>query len=158
MSTREQIRTVLENAIGFEIEAQHLYSKMSESAGDPGTKQTLRGLYKDEVRHEKLLREIYVAEVGEEAGVVLKPSGRAPREVSAGIDAREALQIALEKEASARAYYGAAARETAMPQVRALLLLLEKEEDGHYMLIDQEIKARAGQPWEPMELDNWVRE
>jgi rubrerythrin len=158
MSPREQIRTILEKAIAFEIEAQHLFQRMSESAGDPGTKQTLNGLYKDEARHEKLIREIYVKELGEEAGAVLKPSGRAPLQVKAGTGAREALQIALEKEANARAYYGSAAKETDEPKVRELLLFLEKEEDGHYTLIDQELKARAGQPWEPMDLDNWVRE
>jgi rubrerythrin len=158
MGTREQIGTILEQAIAFEIEAQHLFQKMSESAGDPGTKQTLNGLYKDEVRHEKLIREIYARQLGEEAGAVPKVSGRGPREVMEGVGAREALQIALEKEANARSYYANAAKETEERDVRELLLFLAKEEDGHYMLIDQELKARAGQPWEPMELDNWVRE
>ena len=158
MTTQEKIRTVLETAIAFEIEAQHLFQKMSESAGDPGTKQTLNGLYRDEVRHEKLIRDLYAKELGEEAGAVLRPTGRGLARPAEGIGAREALQLALEKEANARAYYGQAAKDADEPKVRDLLLFLEKEEDGHYTLIDQELKARAGQPWEPIELDSWVRE
>jgi rubrerythrin len=101
------VRELIDLAIEFEIESAEFYRNMQKKAEDENVLEILKLLEKQEMSHEKILREY---EIGPPPHAILQfgPSFSLamPGAPSQGIDIFELLDIALERETKAAKIYG----------------------------------------------------
>jgi len=152
LTHRDEIpQDILSLAVGREIDAHLLYARLRDAVDEPDLRALLAGLADDEARHKRLLEERY---------------GKARLEHFTHADHPQiekatlfgVLELAVEAEEKARAFYTDYALKSDDPQASRMFAELAAEEEKHRELLSSELKSRRGQPWEEYELDNWVRD
>lgn len=129
-------------SIDREIEAQNFYKDALDIIRDPGGRTMLGDLYKQEVAHEKMLREAQergkVEIIGKSRGLAdLGIADLLPQvELGPASTPQEILMAAIKKEAFAIEFYAAAAQSVADPTAKELFGHLKAEESQHKSILE----------------------
>lgn len=142
-----QFESALAGAICREVGARDFYGKLSDAIKNAEGKEKFRHLSNDEENHRakleswyrKLFDATFVADPK-----MLKESEIKGVGVSDQTTALAAIGIAIKAELRAEAFYAAEAEAASIPDLRALLENLAKEEHGHYELLEAERSSITG--------------
>lgn len=144
------LEDVLGMAVKTEIQGRKFYHMLSEKVQHPEVKKKLQSLADDEIRHERIMIEMFRKALGKEPTQL--PEGGIPDIVKAitsmDINDRsqllQVLEMAIEAELTAARFYHHGAGLTADPKTKKMFEQLEKEEDGHYNYLVAEKSALTG--------------
>ena len=130
---------ILDLAISREIAAYRLYKKMAGRAPDPQMKQILESLANEELEHKARL-ELELMKLG----IVVPSEKQVPPEPiddepAAGMDFKELLMFAINKEQSAMRLYIDLAAMTRNKASREMLITLAEEEAMHRARFEVEL-------------------
>jgi rubrerythrin len=154
----DPVSDVLERALGYEIATGEFYEKAIEIAADPHTKAVFKGLAMDERDHKRIVTEEFKKRYPDREPIP-KPSNLPhPALESTAETSLDAVRAAHGLEIVANRRYQEGADSATDEELRKTLQGLANFEQEHVDLLARELKARGGQPWDEMELDNWVRD
>jgi rubrerythrin len=154
----DPVRDVLERALGYEIATAKFYEKAIGIADDPETKAVFKGLAMDEGDHQRIVTEQFKKRYPDTEPEPKRSNLPHPTLGSNAETSLDALKAAHGLEIVAHQRYRAAANNASEDDLRRVLAGLADFEHEHVDLLARELKSRGGQPWEEMELDNWVRD
>ena len=148
-------------ALRTEMDAREIYREMAERCEDPLVGRRFELLAAEEERHRDLLEERW-RELAGEVELKLPPSrlpeGQRTREERQARSLLHVLDLAIEQEMRARAFYLEAAQETEDRSGQSMFRYLADLEFGHWMELTQERDlltryphyGRPGpRPWQP---------
>lgn len=141
------IRDALGRAIYAEIGASNFYARMSSRITNPEGSRRFGDLAGDERGHRDTLEGWYERIVGEAFEVdedAVKASEIGDIAIGEQAGALEALDIAIEAESKARAFYLEQAEKAQDAELRAMFEQLAEQEQGHYNLLSAERNAVVG--------------
>ena len=144
------IDEVLGMAARTEIQGRKFYLELAEKVVHPEVKKKLESLAADEERHEAIVRDLYKQTTGNELDEL--PEKGVPDIVRAIRDLNpnektqllELIDMAIEAERIAAAFYGHGAKLTEDAATRKIFEEMEAEEDGHYNMLVAEKSALMG--------------
>jgi rubrerythrin len=145
--THHTIRDSLSRAIYAEIGAGNFYARMAARIANPEGKSRFEGLAGDERGHRDTLEGWFERIVGEPFTVdegAVKASEIGDISIGEQAGALEALDIAIEAESKARAFYLEQARKARDAGLRQMFERLADQEQGHYDLLSAERNAVVG--------------
>lgn len=137
----------IEKAIYAEIGASEFYRKISEGIDNRGAKEKFTRLAEDENIHRDKLSAWFLKLTGTEFRAEkekLEKSEIDPSLIKEVNGAMEALDIAIDAESRANAFYLEQAAGTADKDLKKLYADLAKEEEGHYALLSAEKNSLMG--------------
>ena len=152
LSSPESLR-ILEQALSRENETASFYTDCLKKAGNPGAVSILKDLVNDENRHAEIVARLIEEARKESPAPVRKTpdtdtaktrldralSGRAMKDAGfspKSADIQGMLTKALEIEKESFTLYSRAYEEAQENEVKAVYLYLVKEENKHYVMID----------------------
>ena len=147
------LKDLLNTAIVQEQNSQKLYQFGVELAKDEETKKFFRQLAQEEQRHEDLLYNIretglYDTETPVEDPEVLRlvqtSHGSNDLELPAQMTIAQLLEMAMQREQTAKLRYQKAAELTNNQEVRELLRNLSQEEENHRLRVEKYYKMHKG--------------
>ncbi len=147
------LKDLLNIAIQAEVNAQELYARGQEIAGDTETKNFLNRLYKEEIQHEKMLYNIRETglydvdvEIKDESlfATTLGAHGGENVNYEESWDIRKILDVALKREFTARKRYESAAESVENTELKELFRNLAKEEENHHRTVDKQYRLLTG--------------
>jgi rubrerythrin len=150
MMRRFLLRLILEEAIRREEEAYRFYEAAQEPVRSPASRELLRRLCAEELRHRLKLQELQlqpenleVQARSPEESRLLTDSGPAPEPALADLQPTDVWRLALAKERLAVAHYGLLARRVSLRVPRRLFAFLAAEEQRHVDWVLAELGERA---------------
>ncbi|MCX7918474.1 MAG: ferritin family protein [bacterium] len=155
------VEQALVMAIAAEIDANATYLHLAEITKKPESKTLYQNLARDEQWHKETLEERYRVLFGDkpiEPGSASIEGAVLRRKAQEILDEFTILNIAIEAETAAVAFYTGAEKITNDAKTKQVFSQLAKDEERHRDLLEKEIQGRQGKPTDEMELDNWVRE
>ena len=152
LSSPESLR-IMEQALTRENETASFYTDCLKKAGHPSTVSILKDLVNDEKRHAKIVASLIEEARKESPALVMKTpetetaknrldralSGRAMNDVGFSpetADIQDTLKKALEIEKESFTLYSKAYEDAHENEVKAVYLYFSKEENKHYVMID----------------------
>ena len=135
---------VLSLGIYNEISAYDFYIRVSQSIANPSGQEKFRFLASDEKRHRETLEEWYEKESGKKFILDSSKVKKIDVKIKDTTSAFEAINIALEAERQAYLFYTDAGKKTKNGDAKKMLVVLAKEEDGHYQKLSAERNALSG--------------
>jgi len=152
----EESINVLNIALEREKAAEKFYTEKAQSMKEPGTREILQELARDEHTHVELVSSLLKeAESGAESTTVTAQESSAPKERIESIfselqhvsflslpeeaTVNEAFEFALDIEKQSFDHYSHAAEETENNEVAAVYRFLAAEENKHYIMISNAI-------------------
>jgi len=147
------LKELLDIAIEAEVNAQKLYRRGAQVAGDRETKQFLEQLVLEEVRHENMLFNIretgmYDLEVEIPDDSLFETARRShgSEDVNFAEDwtVEQILEVALKREFNAQKRYEAAAKAVDDPELITLFENLAKEEGAHHRKVQRQYSLLRG--------------
>jgi rubrerythrin len=127
-------------AIKSEIEAAGAYQRMLEMSDRPDVKKKLRFLRDEEIKHRRMLEDMYRKEFSD-IKLVLPARGLAPKltaAVSRDTPLLRLFELAMEAEKTSEVFYAEAAERSESQSGRQLLAYLSGMERGHYFVLKSE--------------------
>jgi rubrerythrin len=144
------IEDILGMAIVTEIQGHRFYLNLSEKISNPEVKKRIRGLADDELRHHKIIGEMFRKLLGKEPqelpskGVPDIIRAIAALQVNDKTQVLGVLDMAIEAETTSAKFYQRGAAIAADPKTRELFEELVAEEDGHFNYLVSEKAALTG--------------
>lgn len=133
----KDLTSVLEMAIGKEIEAQAFYLDLHDRVTDPEAKQTLQFLAKEEKKHEEFLTRYKSGAVGPQSLkatqiVDYKVAEHLQRpDVSKDMESKDVYLVAAHRELNSYTFYKSLAEMHPEGDVKEMLLKMANEELKH---------------------------
>jgi len=130
-------------AIKAEIEAQEIYTEISNHTKNLVLKEKMRFMASEEKKHESILRGLFKQKFAGAEPVIPQQTvapvpGWRPDE---GGNVSEALKSAMQTELDAKAFYEAMAGRIEEPKMQSVLKYLAAMEQTHYHLLETEYNA-----------------
>lgn len=130
----ETAQDIIRFAVQQEEAARLFYEKAAELAREPSIKKVFAGLAAEELDHKEQLYRINLAAIdGTSTGMdqlaCMEPRPEVP--FKAQMTGREILDYAIGVEASTEQLYLSAAKETEVPELKELLVILARAEQSH---------------------------
>ena len=142
-----ELKQALEGAIYREIGASKFYGTIAKRIENPEGSAKFRQLSKDEVGHriklESLFKDMF-DEAFSPTSEGIEESEIEEWDLSDRTGALEALDIAIEAEASAEEFYTGQAESTDDERLKKLFTDLAEEEKGHHSLLEAEKNSIIG--------------
>lgn len=147
------LKELLDIAIEAEVNAQKLYRRGAQVAGDKETKQFLEQLVLEEVRHENMLFNIRETGMYDLDVEIPDPSlfeaartSHGSEEVNFSEDwtVEQILEVALKREYTAQQRYESAAKVVKDQELVTLFENLAKEEGGHHRKVQRQYNLLQG--------------
>jgi len=144
------LEDILGMAVKTEVQGRKFYHSLSGKVQHPEVKRKLQSLADDEIRHERIIIEMYRKTLGKEptdlpdTGVPDIVSAITAMDISDRTQLLQVLEMAIEAELTAAKFYHQGAALTADPKTKKMFEQLEKEEDGHYNYLVAEKSALTG--------------
>ena len=142
-----EMKTALEGAIYREIGARDFYRTIADGITNAEGKEKFLQLSKDEDGHRIKLESWLGKLFGEEFSPLpdkLEESEISGIRIDEHTGAVEALNIAIEAEERAEAFYRNRAAGTDIPELKELLLGIADEEHGHFAMLEAERNSIIG--------------
>ena len=142
MVTQLTVQAVVEKAIEKEIESQQLYQILSQQMTNQGAKDAFLKLYREEVRHEELLRRYLAGELGEgtlrrEQVLDYRIAERLEQpKFSPGMELKEVFLLAANREKASHEFYMGLAGVHPAGGVRTMLEQLALQELRHKQKVE----------------------
>jgi rubrerythrin len=144
------IEDILGMALATEIQGHAFYMKLAEKVDNPDVKKRIRGLGEDELRHQKIIGDLYRRILGKEPKEI--PARGVPEIIRAIASFRvddktqvlAVLDMAIEAETTSAKFYQRGAAIAADSKTRMIFEELEAEEDGHFNYLVSEKSALTG--------------
>ena len=146
----DQIRDTLKRAMRGEQDGYRFYDLLSKRITNPDARRRLVQLRDDEIRHLKVLKDIYSRMVGGEVGELPDQGISALTEIFNKGQVNdlktemEFLSLAIEAELAATDYYRQISRNVDDPDFRKVCEQLADEEHRHFEILQAEKDALAG--------------
>lgn len=130
-------------AIKAEIEAQEIYTEISNHTKNLVLKEKMRFMASEEKKHESILRGLFKQKFAGAEPVIPQQTvapvpGWKPDE---GGRISEALKSAMQTELDAKSFYEAMAERIAEPKAQSMLKYMAAMEQTHYYLLETEYNA-----------------
>lgn len=129
-------------AIKSEVEAEKVYSKLAESVKNAFLKERLKFLASEENKHKRYIEGIFRKQFGEQE-IILPEKTDVPLPEIEIIDENESISLILESaikaEKAAKEFYEALSERFDDIEIKNMLKVLAKMEDGHYTILEQEL-------------------
>lgn len=146
------LRDFLDLAIEQEIKAQKLYNHGASIATEQQSKDFLNRLEKEEIEHEKMLRNIRDTEMfdlstpieNNRVFVVAAVSHGIEPDMDENLTLEQVWEIALQREHTARERYLNAAQSVEDKELVILLTNLANDEEQHHKVVDRQFKMQTG--------------
>ena len=147
------LKDLLNEAIIQEQNSQKLYQFGADIARDEESKQFFRQLVKEEKHHEEVLYNIRETglykldapiEDPEILTMVQTSHGSNELNLDRTMPIEHLLEMAMQREQTAKLRYGKAAQLSREPEVRELLENLAREEEGHRLRVEKYYKIHRG--------------
>ena len=144
------IEDVLGMAVKTEVQGKIFYQILSEKVKHPEVKKKLRSLADDEIRHERIMTDLYRKTLGKEPTELPKKGipdivkAITSMNISDRSQLLQVLDMAIEAELIAAKFYHHGTTLTADPRTKRMFEQLEKEEDSHYNFLVAEKSALTG--------------
>ncbi len=148
--TRNEIAEILKKAIKGEEDGYFFYNLLSKKATNAEARRKLESLRDDEIRHKETLYGIFDKYIGGEVGPLPEKGINALAKVfhkgqlKERTSEMEFINLAIEAELAATAYYRQERELVGEPEFRAIFDRLAEEEHGHFELLQAEKEALAG--------------
>jgi rubrerythrin len=144
------IEDILGVAMATEIQGHTFYMRLSEKIDNPDVKRRIRGLGQDELRHQKIVGDLYRRLLGKEPqeipakGVPDIIQAIASLKVNDKTQVLGVLDMAIEAETVSAKFYQRGATIATDSKTRLIFEELEAEEDGHFNYLVAEKGALTG--------------
>lgn len=148
--TKEQIAHALKTAIRGEEDGYHFYDLMAKKVTNDDARRKLEQLRDDEIRHEKVLRDLFDQFVGGEIGELPEKGLSALSEVfrkgqfESLKSEMEFINLAIEAELAATKFYQTERNRIDDPSFQKVFDQLAEEEHTHFELLQAEKDALSG--------------
>jgi len=148
--SKQHVADVLKRAIKGEEDGYFFYNLLAKKASNETARRKLEGLRDDEIRHKKILYQLYDQHVGGEVGELPEKGINALAEVfrKGHLEERktemEFLSLAIEAELAATRYYQQERDLVDDPEFKKILDTLAAEEHHHFELLQAEKQALSG--------------
>ena len=149
-STKEQIAHALKTALRGEEDGFRFYDIMSKKVTNEDARRKLENLRDDEIRHKKVLRELYEKFVGGEIGELPEKGLSVLSDVfrKGQVDKlkseMEFINLAIEAELAATRFYQEERGRIDDPEFQKIFDQLADEEHHHFELLQAEKDALSG--------------
>jgi len=137
---------VLGLAISQEVLAYKRYKLFADRVNNPLVKEKFLSLAREEKAHREMLYTLLKRYTGEAKPPLPKKAPRLDKDMELSLPLHEILQLAIEKEREAQAFYKNAANRAADPSGKRLLMYLAQFEEGHERSLKIEFDAIAKYP------------
>ncbi|MCP4633687.1 MAG: ferritin family protein [candidate division Zixibacteria bacterium] len=149
----KKIDEILKLGIATEINGGRFYDGFAKLVTHEEAKQKLERLASDEVKHRKVLENIYNRYFKKdptdipEKGIGVFARAFENRKLRKSISAPDLLDMAIEAESASHDFYAEGAKSTSDEKVKEVFLRLADEEDSHYNILMAEKSALSGLDW-----------
>ncbi|MBN1980074.1 MAG: ferritin family protein [Chitinivibrionales bacterium] len=130
----QTVRDVVNFAVSLEKVSQEFYAQLAEDVTDPGVRDFLMQMVREETIHEEQLNTLLADNAADLTDSVDSAEINAyvqAMEVPARLDYKKAVQVARDKEKASQMLYTILAKTAKPDYLRRLLKLLAKQEQKH---------------------------
>ncbi len=144
------IEDILGMAVKTELEAHNFYKDLADKVANDHVKSKILSLAGDEMRHKRLMEEMYRKMIGKEPetlptrGVPDILKAVASLQINDRTQVMHVLDMAMEAELAAAKFYNHGATISPDSKTRSVFEQLVHEEDGHYNYLAAEKSALTG--------------
>ena len=148
--SNDETRDILKRAMRGEKDGYQFYDLVSKKATNPNAKRLLEKLRDDEIRHMKVLQDIFKEMVGGDVGELPEQGISALTDVFKKGQLNELqsemeyLNLAIEAELAATKYYKEIGANIENAKFKKVCEQLADEEHGHFEILQAEKDALAG--------------